>query len=278
MLEKSLRAAPDFSGLEISDLFSVRNKVVLITGASGGFGAALAHGFATSGAVVALIDQHADGLKSIADSLSDKFPYASCFNRALDISVESEVVQAVKDIDGQFGGIDVLVHVAGAARLAPIADMSTADFDFTLGSHMRGTFLITREVGRLMRREKKGSIVLMSSIASQCALGRGTGAYAAAKAGVNALVRELAVEWALDGIRVNAVAPCQFRIPGLASILADPKTNPSGDLEARMTAAIPAGRLGEPAEIVGPCIFLASDAASMVTGHVLYADGGYTCR
>jgi len=269
---------PASLGSGAAGLFSLRGKVVLLTGASGGFGTALAEGFVGSGAALALVDRNEEGLNNLADSLRGQFPEASCFCRVLDVSEESQVIEAVSEVDRHFGCIDVLVHVAGAARLAPLAEMSTADFDFTLGSHLRGTFLVTREAGRLMRRQKKGSIVLMSSIASQCALGRGTGAYAAAKAGVNALVRELAVEWAPAGIRVNAVAPCQFRTPGLASILSDQKTNPTGDLEARMTAAIPAGRLGEPSEIVGPCLFLASDAASMVTGHVLYADGGYTCR
>jgi NAD(P)-dependent dehydrogenase (short-subunit alcohol dehydrogenase family) len=259
-------------------LFSLHGKVVVLTGAAGGFGRELALGFAQTGASLALLDQNPGGIEVVAALIQSRCPGSPSFNRPLDVADEGQVRSAVAEVHQQLGRIDVLVHVAGAARLAPLADMATADFDYTLASHLRGTFLMVREVGRLMRRQGGGSIVLMSSIASQCALGRGTAAYAAAKAGVNALVRELAVEWAPDRVRVNAVAPCQFRTPGLKSRLADAQFNPDGSLEARMIAAIPAGRLGEPEEIVGPCLFLASAAASMVTGHVLFVDGGYTAR
>jgi NAD(P)-dependent dehydrogenase (short-subunit alcohol dehydrogenase family) len=123
-----------------------------------------------------------------------------------------------------------------------------------------------------------GSIIHISSIASARALGRGTGTYAAAKAGVNALVRELAVELAPHGIRANAIAPCQFRTTSFEAVLDNPRFGGREALTARMLGRIPLGRFGQPDEIVGPCVFLASAASSMVTGHVLLVDGGYTAQ
>jgi NAD(P)-dependent dehydrogenase (short-subunit alcohol dehydrogenase family) len=114
-------------------------------------------------------------------------------------------------------------------------------------------------------------------VASVAALGRGTGPYSAAKAGVNALTRELAVEWAKSGVRVNAIAPCQIDTPQLRKLLVDPQFD-ADKLMNTWLNAIPMGRIGEPHEVAGPCIFLASDAASLITGHVLLVDGGYTIK
>lgn len=132
-----------------------------------------------------------------------------------------------------------------------------------------------QEVGRHMVARATGSIINISSVASVVALGRGTAPYSAVKAGVNALTRELAVEWARSGVRVNAVAPCQIDTPELRSVLNNPQFVPE-ELMDKWLNAIPLGRLGKPEEIVGPCIFLASDLSSLVTGHILMADGGYT--
>ena len=258
------------------ELFSLHGKVALLTGAAGGFGSAVARGFALAGADLVLTDKNAEGLRQLADELAPL--KRRVFTRELDVMDEAEIERVVSEADSHMGRLDVLVHIGGEARLAPIAEMTTEDFDFSISSHLRGTFLVARAVGNRMRKTGGGSVVLMSSIASFCALGRGTGAYAAAKAGVNALVRELAVEWAPDGIRVNAVAPCQFRTIGLRKMLQDPKYGQPGELERKMISAIPIGRLGEPEELLGPCLFLASEAASMVTGQVLPVDGGYTIR
>ena len=157
--------------------------------------------------------------------------------------------------------------------------MTQEEFDRTMALCLRGAFLCSREVARRMVEQGSGgSIVHMSSIASAVALGRGTGAYAAAKAGINALVRETAVEWAADAIRVNAIAPCQFNTPSLQKVLNDSSLGKKEDLVEAMVSKIPLGRFGEPDDIVGPALFLASSDSAMVTGQVLFVDGGYTAQ
>ena len=128
-----------------------------------------------------------------------------------------------------------------------------------------------------MLQKKKGVIINFSSIAGVVGVGRGANVYCASKGGVNTLTKALALEWASRGIRVNAIAPCQFMTPGLQEVMRDPQFDPKKLMET-WTANIPLGRVGETHEIVGPVLFLASDASSMVTGTILDVDGGYLAR
>jgi NAD(P)-dependent dehydrogenase (short-subunit alcohol dehydrogenase family) len=141
-----------------------------------------------------------------------------------------------------------------------------------LRTNLTGYFLFARAAGkRMIAQDDGGSIVNVSSIAGASSLGRGNLAYGASKSGVNQLTRELAVEWAHHGIRVNAIQPCQFLNEGWRTSVADPG---KASLVQRVLSGIPIGRMGEPHEIVGPVLFLVSDAASMVTGALLPVDGG----
>ena len=257
--------------------FALKEKVAIVTGGAGAIGSAVAIGLAEHGADVSVLDLRGDAAGEVAERIRPLGRKA--FGMAADVRRMDQVEQAVERTVEELGKIDILVHIGAYASLTPLVDMPPKEFEDNLESCLTGSFIVSQSVGKVMiRQESGGAIVHISSIGSARALGRGTGAYAAAKAGLNAMVRELAVEWAPHGIRVNAVAPCQIKTPSLDRVLDNSDLGGREALTARMTSRIPLGRLGEPEEIVGPCIFLASDAASLVTGQVLFVDGGYTAQ
>lgn len=254
--------------------FRLDGKVALVTAAAGGFGAQICRGLAEQGADVVVTDVNDEAAREVAKTVDEAGRRSLVAH--LDVADPVEIERVVALTQQQFGRIDVLVNVACAAVLRPVLDMTVDEYDRTMATCLRGAFLISQAVGRVMvAGDAGGSVVHISSIASSRALGRGTGMYAAAKAGINALVRELAVEWGPHNIRANAIAPCQFRTPPFEKLLDDPRFGGREKLSAKMLARIPLGRFGEPHEIVAPTIFLASDASAMITGHVLFLDGGY---
>ena len=256
-------------------MFSLSGKHALITGAGGGIGRAVSEGFACQGADVACVDLSEELAMPAAELVcrAGRQPITV----ACDVRDPEAVSRAVERTLESFGKIDILVNLAGKGILRPALEYTLADWSHMVDTYLRGTFLFCQAVGDHMVQRGTGSIINISSIASLVALGRGTGPYAAVKAGVNALTRELAVEWAKKGVRVNAIAPCQIDTPQLRALFTDPRFTEQG-LMATWLDNIAMGRLGRPEEIVGPCVFLASDAASLVTGHVLVVDGGYTAK
>lgn len=257
--------------------FDLNGKTAIVTGGAGAIGSAVAQGLAEHGADVAVLDLQEQEAANVKERIR-KIDRRS-ISIGYDLHDSGQVEQAVAQVVKDFGHIDILIHTAGYGVLGPLLEMTREDFEENLAVFVSGAFVVSQLVAKEMVRTKSGgSIVHISSIVSTRAMGRGTGAYAAAKAGLNALVRESAVEWAPHGIRVNAVAPCQVKTPSLDRLLDSGLHGGREALEEKMTSKIPLGRLGEPEEIVGPCIFLASDAASLITGHVLFADGGYTAQ
>jgi NAD(P)-dependent dehydrogenase (short-subunit alcohol dehydrogenase family) len=256
-------------------LFDLHGKHALITGAGGGIGRAISGGLAGCGAEVACVDLTAEIANVGLDAVKSVGGGGTAL--ACDVRDPAAISAAVEETLRAFGKLDVLINLAGKGILKPAAEFTLAEWEEMMNTFLRSTFLFCQQVGRQMCERGSGSIINISSVASVVALGRGTGPYGAVKAGVNALTRELALEWAPKGVRVNAIAPCQIDTPQLRAVMAIPRFDPE-KLMATWLDAIPLGRLGRPEELIGPCVFLASEASSLVTGHTLMVDGGYTIK
>jgi gluconate 5-dehydrogenase len=256
-------------------LFDLSGRVALVTGAAAGFGEVISTGFAEFGCDIAAADRDYAGAQRTADKV------AALGRRSMALSVDvasPEQIQAMVDATvGKFGTVDILVNCAGVPQHDAAESTPLSTWDSVIDINLRGTFLCCQAAGRVMLEKKKGVIINFSSIAGSVGVGRGANVYCASKGGVNTLTKALALEWASRGIRVNAIAPCQFMTPGLEDVIRDPQFDPKKLMET-WTTNIPLGRIGKSEEMVGPALFLASDASSMVTGTILDVDGGYLAR
>jgi NAD(P)-dependent dehydrogenase (short-subunit alcohol dehydrogenase family) len=251
-------------------LFDLSGRVAVVTGGGGALGRVVAGVLAEAGASVAVIDLSEAAAAKVAAGLGGA---DRAIGLGADLSTEPGVEHTFAAVDQAFPTIDILVNAISAPidRHAP-EDFPLATWDAMLAANLTSYFLCSRAAAqRMIPAGRGGSIVNFGSIAGANALGRGGMAYGVAKGGVAQLTRETAYAWAPHGIRVNAVLPCQFVNDWWRGNLADPDRRPLVD---RVVSAIPLGRMGEPGEIAGPVLFLASDAASMVTGVMLPVDGG----
>ena len=255
----------------MKNLFDLQGSVALVTGGGQGLGRAISEGLAAYGAVVSVVDIDPGAAKRIADAISRQGGQASAVQ--CDVSRQDQAEAAVNQTLASFGKIDILVANAGIGDRSPAETMTIEQWDRVIGINLRGVWLFDQAVGKHMLERRHGSIINMASIAGQVGLTTGNANYAASKGGVIALTRTLAIEWAARGVRVNAIAPTHFKTPLVAAAI---ERNPA--VLDYFLGNIPMGRLGEPQEIVGAAVFLASPASSMVTGHVLNVDGGHTAR
>ncbi len=253
------------------ELFRVDGRIAFVTGAGGMFGRATAVGLARAGASLFLTDRDAPSLAETVGQV--RAAGARAESLAGDSSDPATIDAAYAALDGAYGRIDILVNNAGInPRQGRPEDISLATWDHVIHTNLTGYLLHAQAAARRMiAAGQGGSIVMVSSIAGVSALGRGNLAFGVSKAGVDQLTRELATEWAMHRIRVNSILPCQFLNDGLRAYLEDPA---NARVAARMLGGIPMGRMGRADEIVGPILFLASRAASMVTGVNLPVDGG----
>jgi len=254
--------------------FDLSGRVAVITGAGGGLGRVMAAGLAQYGARIVAADLSADGAQETAGLVQKEGQEALAIQ--CDVSSQNDVDQVVARTVEKFGTIDILINSAAATKYCSSLTIAVEDWMHVIDVNLKGTFMCCQAAGRVMEKKKKGSIINMSSIYGIAGVERGISAYATSKGGINGLTRMLAVEWAPLGIRVNAIVPCQFRSWGFEVTLSrfpDPQA-----MLKKMEANIPLGRVGEPDEIVGGVLYLASDASSMVTGDLLYIDGGYLAR
>lgn len=252
--------------------FDLTGRTALVTGGGRGLGEAAAHGLAAHGARVAVLDLEPATAAAAADAITASGAVA--IGVACDVTDREAVEETVAHVEAELGVVDVLVANAGIGVRAPAEEMSPAAWRRVLEVNLDGVWHANQAVGaRLLAAGRPGSIINMASVAGLVGVTTGNANYSASKGGVIALTRCLAVEWATRGVRVNAIAPTHFRTPLVDDLVA---TDPSA-LDYFL-GNIPLGRLGEPEEIAGPVVFLASGASSMVTGHVLTVDGGHTAR
>ncbi len=248
--------------------FDLTGRVALVTGASRGVGRALADGLAGAGATVVLGGRDPDRLADARAALAaerDTVVHA----RAFDVTDEEAVTAAVDALTAVHGGIDILVNNAGIQHRQALLDLDLADWDAVLRTDLTSAFVVGRAAARGMVERGHGAIVNVCSVQSELAR-PSIAPYAAAKGGLRNLTRAMTAEWAAHGVRVNGLAPGYLRTELTAPLAADP------EFDAWVRTRTPAGRWGEVGDLVGPAVFLAGDAASFVSGQVLYVDGGMT--
>ncbi|MEM1486105.1 glucose 1-dehydrogenase [Oscillospiraceae bacterium PP1C4] len=250
---------------KLGALFSLENKVVLLTGAAGGIGSELAKGLAEVGANMCLCDFNLDGLKKVEAEIQSEGNLATSFEINM---LEKDSIQAcVNAIVEKFGRIDVLINCAGINKRIGQLDADEETFDRIIGVNLKGVFLLSQEVAKHMVKEKKGSIINVASYNAVMMLG-GNGIYGASKSGVAALTRAQAVEWAKHGIRSNALCPGHISTPLTAPLWTDPERSKF------MLDRIAMARPGTPQDLLGMTILLASDASSYMSGMLCHVDGG----
>jgi len=250
--------------------FELTGQVALVTGAARGLGQAIALALANSGADVALglRDRNARGdVEAQIKSMGRRV-----LPLQMDMTQMDQIFQAVEETVKHFGRIDILVNNAGLAPDNLAENVREADFDLTLTVNLKGTFFASQAAGRVMIRQKSGRIINLSSQAGFVALPTES-VYCMTKAAIAHLTKCLAVEWGKYNITVNAVAPTFIRTPGTESYLANPEQR--ADVEERIAAL---HRIGDPMDVAGTVVFLASSAASLITGETILIDGGWTAR
>ena len=249
-----------------SDMFRLDGKIVAVVGAGGGIGEAVAVAAAAQGAHVACLDIHAANAAAVAEKITKAGGTAEA--GMMDLTDEAQVEAGFSALAQKHGRLDGLVCTPAINVRKPILKYSLAEFDTVVALNLRGNFAALMSAGRIMTTQRSGSIVLFSSIRS-IVTEQGQSVYSMTKAGILQLAKTAATEWGTLGVRVNAVGPGVIETPLTAPIKANP------DWYHAYAMKNPMNRWGQPSEMAGPTIFLLSDAASYVTGTIIYADGGW---
>lgn len=255
-------------GTDLS-MFRLDDKVAVVTGAASGIGQGIAELFARIGAQVIVADINLQAALAVAKDIEGQGGKACAMQ--VDVSDETNVIEAFDQVVAQFGGLDILVNNAAIFPKRPFLEVETEFWDKLQSVNLRGTFLCLREAIKHMKTFGGGSIVNISSVSSMQAVVYHNAAYNASKAGVNALTRTTALEFAADGIRVNAVLP--GGVPTAGAKAASSAIEIKGPMLGQ--GRIPLGGMGEPQDIANAVLFFASPASRYITGQLLAVDGGF---
>jgi len=263
----------DMDGMEIPNfagkLFDLSGKIALVTGAASGLGKMIAYGLARYGADVVVADVNLQGAQKTLEIIQGIGRKGLAIQ--VDITNWAEVRGMVRDILNEFNQIDISFNIPGINIRKLTLELTPEEFDKVIDINLKGTFLCAKAVGEIMVKQKKGKMVNMASIFG-CVGQEKQAGYASSKAGVISLTRVLGLEWAQYNVQVNAIAPAHFRTPLTTWTSKEP------EFYQWTLRRNPQGRLAEAWEIIGPSIFLASEASSFVTGTVLLVDGGWTAQ
>ena len=246
--------------------FEVNDKVVLITGSSRGLGNTLATGFVSAGSKVVLNGMDPERLDKAVNSLKDVS--STVYGYPFDVSDYDSVKNIIPRIEEEVGPIDILVNNAGIQRRAPLSEMTMEDWNQVIQVNLNAVFFISQQVAKRMIIRKKGKIINISSLNAEGA--RPTIAnYCSAKGGLNALTRSMATEWGPHNIQTNGIGPGYFKTDLTRILVEDPK------FDAWVKQEVPLQRWGDPEELIGTAIYLASKASDYVNGFTIYVDGGW---
>jgi len=250
----------------IYDMFNLENKIAIVTGASSGIGKSIALTLTEAKANVILVSRRLDVLNQLVEQINKRGQKAIAIKA--DVSKKVEVDRIVQETLKEFAKIDILVNCAGINRRAPAEIFSEEDWDNVINTNLKGVFLCSQAVGKVMIKQNKGKIINISSINSVI-VGENIPAYDASKGGVKQLTKALALAWAKYNINVNAIGPGNFKTEKTRS------RYENEDKSKEVISSIPLKRWGEPQkDLSGPIILLASEASDYITGQTIYVDGG----
>lgn len=257
------------TGAYLNSIFGLDGKVIVVTGAAGGIGSAISRALASAGAQVALCGRHLEKCQALADQITERIG-GTASAHTLDVSDSDNIQHCVDEIIARYGRIDVLFNVAGINKREGLLDVTPETYDRIMDINLKGVFFMSQAVAQEMYRRKSGNIINIGSHNDTGMLG-GCSVYGASKSGVIALTRSMAVEFAQYGIRCNAISPGHI-LTELTQVTWDHPTR--GDY---LRERIAMGRPGEPDELAGIAVMLASDASSYMTGQAFHVDGGCLC-
>jgi len=264
--------AEDFLKNPLS-LFEVRGKTAIVTGATGAFGALAAQVLAGAGCNLIIAAGGTDALNKVAAECKKLGAKVESFN--LRPSSAAHCDKIVAAAVQRFGGVDIVVLASGINKVAKIVDQPPEAFSEVMDVNVTQSWLMARAAGKQMLAQGRGGkVIFMSSARGLLGHPAGYSAYCASKSAVDGITKALGCEWGSTGITVNAIAPTVFRSP-LTAWMYEDNENATAVRKGFITR-VPKGRLGEPSDLAGPLLFLASKASDFYTGHILYADGGYT--